>query len=74
LMLYSIVDVRRAKRHVGMREARKRVTPWGMLGTPCVFGVQHLRPLEGVSSIPLKGAMRRKQVSKRWCLTKRRHG
>jgi len=71
---YSEVGVRRAKRHVGMREARKRVTPWGMLGTPCVFGVQHLRPLEGVSSIPLKGAMRRKQVSKRWCLTKRRHG
>lgn len=74
LMLYSVVDVRRAKRHVGMRETHKRVTPWGMLGTPCVFGVQHLRPLEGVSSIPLKGAMRRKQVSKRWCLTKRRHG
>ena len=28
----------------------------------------------GVSSIPLKRAMRGKQVPKTWCLTERRHG
>jgi hypothetical protein len=74
LMLYSVVDVRRAKRHVGMRETHKRVTPRGVLGTPCVFGAKPRRPLAAVSSMPLKGAMRRKQASKRWCLTKRRYG
>jgi hypothetical protein len=43
-------------------------------GSGDVIGAQHRRTLFGVSSMPLKGAVRRKEVSERLCLTKTWHG
>src|SRR6266446_1660818 len=46
----------------------------GYAGTRGAFGAKLRRPLYGVSSMLLKGGMRRKQASKRCCLAEGCHG
>ena len=46
----------------------------GYTGTRCAFGAKHYGPLSGVSSMPLKDAMRSREVSKRWRVAEREDG
>jgi hypothetical protein len=68
LTAYSLRSVRRES---GMSECGNTI---GDTGTRWVFGVKRDRPLYSVSSIYLKGIMRRRQVSKRGCLAERGDG
>jgi len=46
----------------------------GHTGTRWALGAKRHRPLYGVSSMLLKGAVRRRQVSEKQCLAERCHG
>jgi hypothetical protein len=54
--------------------AAKLVVLSALPGSGDVVGAQQRRTLSGVSSMPLKGAVRRKEVSERLCLTKTWYG
>jgi len=62
LLGYHEIRVRRAS---VMEECRKT---WAYAGTLWALGAQLCRPLCTVSSMLLKGVMRKKQASKMWCL------
>jgi len=61
-LVYHLIRVRRES---AMEECCKT---WAYAGTLWALGAKHLGPLQDVSSMLLKGVMRKKQASKRWCL------
>jgi hypothetical protein len=46
----------------------------GLIGSPCTLGAKQYASPYTVSSMPLKGTVRRKQASEKWCLVKRYYG